>query len=64
MKIHMKEGRYNMSKEEHGRDWGYASYDINHPDDEGLIYTSYVNSGKVNQYHNNGDVNYNFDIYK
>ena len=43
---------------------GYASYDINHPDDEGLIYTSYVNSGKVNQYHNNGDVNYNFDIYK
>ena len=44
-----------MSNENHGRDWGYASYDFEHPEDEKLIYTSYENSGKVNQYHDNGD---------
>jgi hypothetical protein len=35
-----------MSNENHGRDWGFASYDFEHPEDENLIYTSYENSGK------------------
>lgn len=44
-----------MSKGGSGRDWGYASYDIDNPDSENLIYTSYENSGRVNQYPENDD---------
>ena len=44
-----------MSKGGNGRDWGYASYDMDNPDSENLIYTSYENSGSVNQYPENDD---------
>ena len=45
----------NMSNENHGREWGYASYDVDNLDDEKLIYTSYEKNGEVKQYHDNGD---------
>lgn len=38
-----------------GRDWGYASYDVDNPDNENLTYTSYEKSGSVNRYTDNGD---------
>ena len=44
-----------MSKESKGgkgRDWGYASYDV---DDGSLSYNSYEKNGSVNKYHDNGD---------
>ena len=44
-----------MSKDGNGRVWGYASYDMDNPDSENLIYTSYENSGSVNQYPENDD---------
>ena len=44
-----------MSKGGNGRVWGYASYDMDNPDSENLIYTSYENSGSVNQYPENDD---------
>lgn len=44
-----------MNKGGENREWGYASYDIDNPDKEGLTYTSYEKSGIVNQYHDNGD---------
>ncbi len=44
-----------MSKGGNGRDWGYASYDMDNPDSESLTYTSYENSGRVNQYTDNND---------
>ena len=40
------------------RDWGYVSSDVDKTDDKGnpiIIYTSFENSGKVNQYKDNGD---------
>ena len=43
-----------MSEGGKGREWGYASYDIDNPND-GLNYTSYELKGSVNQYHDNGD---------
>ena len=42
-----------MSKGGNGRDWGYASYDMDDPESEKLVYTSYENSGRVNQYPEN-----------
>ncbi len=44
-----------MSKGGNGRDWGYASYDMDNPDNENLTYTSYEKSGSVNQYTENND---------
>ena len=44
-----------MSKGGRGRDWGYASYDMDNPDSDNLTYTSYENNGKVNQYTENDD---------
>lgn len=44
-----------MSKGGNGRDWGYASYDMDNPDSDNLIYTSYEKSGSVNQYPENDD---------
>ncbi len=44
-----------MSKGGSGRDWGYASYDMDNPDSDNLIYTSYEKSGSVNQYPENDD---------
>ena len=44
-----------MSKGGSGRDWGYASYDMDNPDSDNLIYTSYEKSGSVNQYPQNDD---------
>ena len=44
-----------MSKGGNGRDWGYASYDMDNPDSDNLIYTSYEKSGSVNQYPENND---------
>ncbi len=37
------------------RDWGYASYDVDNPDNGKLTYTSYEKSGSVNRYSDNGD---------
>ena len=44
-----------MSKGGSGRDWDYASYDMDNPDSDNLIYTSYEKSGSVNQYPENDD---------
>lgn len=44
-----------MSKGGSGRDWGYASYGMDNPDSDNLIYTSYEKSGSVNQYPENDD---------
>lgn len=44
-----------MSKGGSVRDWGYASYDMDNPDSDNLIYTSYEKSGSVNQYPENDD---------
>ncbi|HIR74821.1 TPA: hypothetical protein IAB95_04930 [Candidatus Ventrenecus avicola] len=44
-----------MSKGGSGRDWGYASYDMDNPDSDNLIYTSYEKSKSVNQYPENDD---------
>ena len=51
----MKGSNKSIPQGGNNRDWGYPSYDIDDPDG-GLIYNSYENSGKVNQYHDNGDV--------
>lgn len=44
-----------MSKGGSRRDWGYASYDMDNPDSDNLIYTSYEKNGSVNQYPQNDD---------
>ncbi len=44
-----------MGKGGRNRDWGYASYDVDNPDDERLTYTSFEKDGRVNRYTDNGD---------
>ena len=38
-----------------GRDWGYASYDVDNENNENLTYTSYERNDRVNRYTDNGD---------
>jgi hypothetical protein len=40
--------------------WGYASYDVDNPDDGRLTYTRYENGG-VNRYTDNGDGGHSHD---
>ena len=46
------------------REWGYPSYDVDNPDDEKLIYTSYERSGSVNKYNDNGDGGHGHQYWK
>ncbi len=45
------------------KSWGYASYDVDHPDDEKLTYTRYESSGSVNRYTDNGNGGHSHDYW-